>query len=87
MHQSYSVWADLLDIAVAMQRPRPESQRPLVYGVVQDQDGQCHVIRHGRAPKPLDWRNPPPELVGQGDELNRAHILVIPGPQSGARNP
>ena len=103
-HQSYSVWADLLDkfhtssdpvqalwlaavptlvlgvtwlvmrglrdIVVAMRRPRSESGRLPVYDVVQDQDGQWQVIRHGREPKPLDWRNPPPELLGQVDELD-----------------
>jgi hypothetical protein len=48
-----------------MRRPRSESKSLLVYGVVQDPDGQWHVIRHGHAPKPLDWPNRPRELVGR----------------------
>ncbi|MFC4170932.1 hypothetical protein ACFOYU_02505 [Microvirga sp. GCM10011540] len=54
----------LRDIALAMRPPRPEAKSLLVYGVVQDADGQWHVIRHGDEPRPLDWRNAPRELVG-----------------------
>jgi hypothetical protein len=60
----------LRDIAVAAMRPRRESRNVLVYGVVQDAGGQWQVIRHGHAPKPLDWTNPPPELLGRVAELD-----------------
>jgi hypothetical protein len=43
-----------------------------VYGVVQDAGGQWHVIRRGRAAKPLDRRNPPPELLGRVAEVECA---------------
>ncbi|MCB5174369.1 hypothetical protein [Microvirga lenta] len=54
----------LRDIVRAIRRPRPETWSLLVYGVVQDATGQWHVIRQGDEPRPLDWRNPPRELVG-----------------------
>ena len=56
------------DIAVAMRRPRPETRSLLVYGVAQDASGRWHVIRHGNEPMPLDWQNPPRELMGRLDE-------------------
>jgi hypothetical protein len=61
----------LRDIA-AMRTPsrRETSKSLLVYGVVQDEKGQWHVIRHGAEPKPLDWTNPPRELVGRVAELD-----------------
>lgn len=60
----------LRDITLAAMRPRSGSGSLLVYGVVQDASGQWHVIRQGRAPKPLDWTNPPPELLGRAAELD-----------------
>jgi hypothetical protein len=60
----------LCDIAVAAMRPRRESRNVLVYDVVQDAGGQWQVIRHGHAPKPLDWTNPPPEPLGRVAELD-----------------
>jgi hypothetical protein len=38
----------------------------LVYGVYQDPEGRWMVYWHGRAPQPVDWENPPPELIGRG---------------------
>lgn len=61
----------LRDIAAAKAPALPEASGSLlVYGVVQDEHGQWLVIRHGRAPQPLDWTNPPPELLPRPDELN-----------------
>ncbi|MCB5175229.1 hypothetical protein [Microvirga lenta] len=53
-------------MAPAARPPRPEAGDLLVYGVVQDEHGQWHVIRHGHAPQPVDWTNPPRELLGHG---------------------
>jgi hypothetical protein len=61
---TWLVMRGLRDIAVAIRRPRSEAHSLLVYGVVQQADGQWHLIRHGSEPKPLDWTNPPRELVG-----------------------
>jgi hypothetical protein len=67
---TWLVMRGMRDIAVAI-HPQPEIPKSLlVYGVVQDPDGQWHVIRHGHAPKPLDWTNPPPELLRRPGELN-----------------
>jgi hypothetical protein len=68
--ETWVVMRGLRDIAVAIRRPRPETRSLLVYGVVQDQAGQWHVIRHGHKHEPFNWRHPPPELAGQGDELD-----------------
>jgi len=38
----------------------------LIYGVYQDDQGRWMVYWHGRKPEPVDWENPPPELVGRG---------------------
>jgi hypothetical protein len=38
----------------------------LVYGVYQDPEGRWMVYWHGRKPQPVDWENPPPELIGRG---------------------
>jgi len=38
----------------------------LIYGVYQDDEGRWMVYWHGRKPEPVDWENPPPELVGRG---------------------
>jgi hypothetical protein len=55
----------LRDIAAMRTPPRPEpSGSLLVYGVVQDEDGRWHVIRHGNPPQLLDRENPPRELLG-----------------------
>lgn len=67
---TWLVLRTLRDIALAMRRPRSETRSLLVYGVVQDASGQWHVIRHGHEPKPLDWTNPPRELVGRVAQLD-----------------
>jgi hypothetical protein len=67
---TWLVMRGLRDIAAAKVRPPPEASGLLIYGVVQDGQGQWHVIRHGHEPKPLDWRNPPPEPMGQVAELD-----------------
>jgi hypothetical protein len=41
----------------------------LVYGVYQDAQGRWMVYWHGRAPQPVDWENPPPELIGRGSVI------------------
>ena len=64
---TWLVMRGLREIAAAkapVQPGGPESL--LVYGVVQDAGGRWHVIRHGQAPQPLDWSNPPRELTGRG---------------------
>jgi len=65
---TWLVMRGLRDIAVAVRRPRPETESLLVYGVVQDASGQWHVIRHGAGAQPPDWTNPPRELVGRAAE-------------------
>jgi hypothetical protein len=67
---TWLVMRGLRDIAVIMRRPPSESTSLLVYGVVQDAKGQWRVLRHGREPKPFDWRDPPPELRGEVAELD-----------------
>lgn len=51
-------------------RAEPFPKNLLVYGVVQDEHGRWHVIRHGHPPQPVDWRNPPPGLLPRPDSLN-----------------
>jgi len=46
--------------------PRRDHGR-LLYGIYRDGQGRWMIYRHGRAPKPVDWTNPPPELIGQGE--------------------
>ena len=65
---TWPVMRGLRDIAVAVRRPRPETESLLVYGVGQDASGQWHVIRHGAGAQPPDWTNPPRELVGRAAE-------------------
>lgn len=67
---TWFVMRGLRDIAVAVVHPRSETRSLLVHGVVQDPDRRWYVIRTGREPQPVDWRNPPPELVGRVNELN-----------------
>jgi hypothetical protein len=43
----------------------------LVYGVYQDPQGRWMVYWHGRQPQPVDWENPPPELIGRGHGIRR----------------
>lgn len=43
----------------------------LVYGVYQDGRGRWMIYRHGRQLREVDWTNPPPELIGQGQVIRR----------------
>ena len=64
----------LRDIAAMRLAPRPEGPKGLlVYGVVRDEDGRWLVIRHGRAPQPLDRAGPPPELPDGSAGSGSAH--------------
>jgi hypothetical protein len=69
---TWLVMRGLRDVAVAMRRerrPRQEATGLLLYGVVQDRDGNWHVVRLGCEPQPVDLKNPPPELLGRTGEL------------------
>ena len=62
---TWLVMRTLREIAAAKAPAQQGGPRSLlVYGVVQDEGGGWHVIRHGHAPQPLDWSNPPRELTG-----------------------
>ena len=41
----------------------------LVYGVYQDSDGRWMVYLHGRGTRAVDWTDPPPDLIGQGNVI------------------
>lgn len=64
-------WLMMHGLAGFMSGLAKRSERGLlVYGVYQDARGFWMVYRHGRKPKPLDWANPPPELLGQGNVIH-----------------
>ncbi|MGO4571812.1 hypothetical protein [Microvirga sp. 2TAF3] len=44
----------------------------LIYGVYEDARGRWWIYWHGRQPKDVDWTNPPPELIGQGQVIHGA---------------
>ncbi|UVF18643.1 hypothetical protein HPT29_019450 [Microvirga terrae] len=57
---------EIVGVALRGRLARGAWRGRLVYGVYQDDRGRWMVYWHGRQPEPVDWENPPPELIGRG---------------------
>ncbi len=68
---AWIVLRGLRDVMVIARHARRE-RGVLVYGVYQDDEGRWMVYRHGRAPREIDWENPPPKPAGRGPVVEGA---------------